>query len=94
MIRFLFTLIIVGVLVFLGATVKLGKRTFFGHIQAIWKTEEVQELKKGVEEKAGPTVEKVKRGVKAGVDEYDKESGSGSGSAHRDAGPDAVPATP
>ena len=27
MIRFVFTLLIVGVLVFLGATVKLGKRT-------------------------------------------------------------------
>ena len=36
MIRFAFTLLIVGVLVFLGATVKLGKRTFFGHVSAIW----------------------------------------------------------
>ena len=31
-----------------GSTVKLGKRTFFGHVQAIWGTEEVRDLKDGV----------------------------------------------
>jgi hypothetical protein len=88
MIRFVITLVIVAALVYLGATVKLGKRTFFGHIQAIWKTEEVQDLKKGVEDKAGPTVEKVKRGVKAGIDEADKDP------AALDAGIDARDAAP
>ena len=76
MIRFVFTLFVVGVLVFLGATVKLGKRTFFGHVQAIWKTEEVQELKDGVKEKAGPAVDKVKRGVEKGIEEAKKDEGS------------------
>ena len=86
MIRFVLTLVIIGALAYLAATVKLGKRTFFGHVQAIWKTEEMQELKEGVGEKAGPAVEKVRRGVKAGLDEADKEEGS----AARDGGVDAM----
>ena len=37
-----------------GATVPLGKRTFFGHIKAIWSSDEMGELKEGVKESAGP----------------------------------------
>lgn len=73
MIRFVFTLCIVGVLVFLGATVKLGKRTFFGHVSAIWSTDEAKDMREGVGEKAGPMVDKVKRGVEAGYDEATKD---------------------
>ncbi len=57
--------LIVG-FVYLGATVKLGNKTFFGHVRAIWHTEQVQDLKKGVEDKAGPAVDKLERGAKAG----------------------------
>jgi hypothetical protein len=71
-------------LVWFGATVPLGKRTLFGHVRAIWATEEVQDLKHGVEEKAAPAVDRVKRGVKAGIaaakDEDEGSAGSGSGS--------------
>lgn len=81
MIRFVFTLLIVGVLVFLGATVKLGKRTFFGHIQAIWATEEVQDLKHGVEEKAGPAARELKNKVHEMTADDPTGAGSGSGSA-------------
>ena len=77
MIRFIVFLLIAGVLAYCGATVKLGKRTFFGHVQAIWKTDEVQDLKEGFKEKAGPAVNKVKRGVEKGI-EGDCEDGSGS----------------
>lgn len=73
MIRFVFTLFVVGVLVFFGATVKLGKRTFFGHVAAIWSTEEARDMREGVGEKAGPMVDKVKRGVEAGYDEATKD---------------------
>ena len=66
MIKFLLTLAIVGLFVYVGATVKLGSRTFFGHVRAIWHTEEVQELKDGVKQTAGPAVDRVERGVKAG----------------------------
>jgi len=77
MLRLILTIAIVGLLAYCGATVKLGKRTFFGHVKAIWASEEVHELKEGVEEKAGPTADKLKRGVKAGVEAAE---GSGSGS--------------
>ncbi|HEY4183129.1 MAG TPA: hypothetical protein VGM90_40175 [Kofleriaceae bacterium] len=85
MIKFLIYLALAIVIVWLAVTVPLGKRTLWGHMRAIWATSEVQDLKNGVEEKAGPTVEKVKRGVKAGIDEADKD-----GSAAHDAGMDAL----
>jgi hypothetical protein len=93
MIKLLIFLLIAGALAYCGATVKLGKRTFFGHVQAIWKTDEVQDLKNGVKETAGPAVDKVKRGVKKGIEEARKPDGSGSGSqAGADSSP--APATP
>lgn len=73
MIRFVLTLFVVGALVFFGATVKLGKRTFFGHVAAIWATDEARDMRDGVSEKAGPVVEKVKRGVEAGYEEAPKD---------------------
>ncbi len=89
MIRLILLLAIAAGLAYCGATVKLGKRTFFGHIQAIWKTEQVQDMKDGIKEKAGPAVDKVTRGVKKGIEEATKEEGSaGSGSAA------PAPATP
>jgi hypothetical protein len=81
MIRLIVIIVLAVVLAYCGATVKLGKRTFFGHVQAIWKTDEVQDMKEGFKEKAGPTVDKVKRGVKKGIEEAKKDEGSGSGSA-------------
>lgn len=86
--RFLLTLVIVGVLIFFGATVKLGKRTFFGHVAAIWRTPEARDMRDGVQEKAGPVVDKVERGVKAGVREATRDDGPAA--AHPDAG--TVPA--
>jgi hypothetical protein len=90
MIRFIIFLLIAGALAYCGATVKLGKRTFFGHVQAIWKTEEVQEMKDGIKEKAGPAVDKVKRGVEKGIEEAKKDE-TGSGSAGSGS---AAPVTP
>ncbi|MBS1119988.1 MAG: hypothetical protein H6Q90_2216 [Deltaproteobacteria bacterium] len=94
MIKLLIYLALAAGLVWCGSTVKLGKRTFFGHVQAIWKTEEMQELKEGVRETAGPTADKVKRGVEAGLAAATKE-GSGSGSAgSAGSGSATVPASP
>jgi hypothetical protein len=75
MLKLIVTIAIVCGLAYCGATVKLGNKTFFQHIKAIWATEEVKELKDGIEEKAAPTADKVKRGVKAGI-----EAAEGSGS--------------
>ena len=66
MIRLLVLLALAGALAFCGSTVKLGNRTFFGHVRAIIGTEEVQDLKEGVKEKAGPAADRVKKGVEAG----------------------------
>jgi hypothetical protein len=79
-IRLLVFLALAGVLTYCGATVKLGNRTFFGHVRAIWGTEEVQDLKHGVEDKAGPAVKRVKKGVEAAMKD-DEKSAAGSGSA-------------
>lgn len=98
MIRSLFTLVVVAVLVLLGATVPLGKRTFFGHVSAIWRTQEAKDMREGVGEKAGPVVDKIERGVKAGVREATKDdkpgSGSGSGSGARAGSGSAAPTRP
>jgi len=82
MIRWLFILGICGVLAFCGATVPLGKRTFFGHVRAIWSSDEMSDLKDGVKESAGPATDKAKKFVEGGIDAVKKDgSGSGSGSA-------------
>ena len=81
--KLILTLAIIVGLAYCGATVKLGKRTFFGHVKAIWATEEVQDLKTGVEEKVAPAADKLKRGVNAGVKEVeDGSSGSQTAPAH------------
>jgi len=60
-------LVVILVIAYLGSTVKLGKRTLFGHIQAIWASPEANDLKEGVKETAGPAVDKIKRGAEAGI---------------------------
>jgi hypothetical protein len=59
---------------------QLGKRTLVGHVRAIWHTEEVRDLKDGVREKTGPAVDRLERGVKAGVHAASRER-AGDGSA-------------
>ena len=82
MIRLIVFLVLAAGFVWFGSSVQIGKRTLFGHVRAIWATEEVQDLKHGVEEKAGPAVDRVKRGVKAGIAAASGDgSAAGSGSA-------------
>jgi hypothetical protein len=69
MLRFLFYVAIAIGLVYFATNVQLGKRTLVGHVRAIWHTEQVQDLKEGVKDKAGPAVERLERGVKAGYHE-------------------------
>ena len=93
MLRFLIFLAIAGGLAFCGATVKLGNRTFIGHVRAIWATDEAKDMRKGIEEKAGPVVDKLKRGAKAGWSEATKDgSGSGAGSGSNAGSGSSVPA--
>lgn len=85
MIRLLVWLAILAALAYAAFTIPLGRKTFAQHVRSIWHTEEVQDLKEGVKETAGPAVHRVERGVKAG---YEAMTGSnpdgsaaGSGSA-------------
>jgi hypothetical protein len=89
-IRLLVWLVIAAALVWCGATVKLGKRTFFGHVSAIWSTPEAQDMKQGIQEKAGPLVDKVERGVKAGYHEATRSDGGGASSGSGVPTPTAV----
>ena len=86
MLRWLVILVLAGLLAYLGSTVKLGKRTFFGHVRAIWHTEQAQDLKHGVEDTARPAVQRLEHGVKAGYEAMQHYDGGspetrGSGSA-------------
>ena len=84
MLRFLVYLAIAIGIAYFATTVPLGKRTLVGHIRAIWHTEQVQDLKEGVKEKAGPAVDRLERGVREGYKAAtdDKPSAKGSAEAH------------
>ena len=69
MLRFLVYLAIAIAIAYFASTVQLGKHTLVGHIRAIWHTEQVQDLKEGVKEKAAPAVDRLERGAKAGYRE-------------------------
>ena len=95
MIRFLVYLALAVGFIYVGSTVPLGKRTFFGHVKAIWATDEAKELKDGVKEKAGPAADRVKRGIEKGYEAATEDApGSGSGSAARKRARESAPASP
>jgi len=50
-----------------GMTVKLGDRTFFQHVRAIWGTKETQQLRRGTKQKVGGLVEDATDHVIKGV---------------------------
>jgi hypothetical protein len=95
MLRLLVYLAIAVGIAYCGATVPLGERTFFGHVKAIWATDEAQKLKSGVKDKAGPAADRVKRGIEKGI-EAATEDETGSGSAERKPAPTptSAPASP
>ncbi len=69
MIRSLISMAMLGVFLVVGFTVPLGQRTLFGHIRNIWASDAAQELVEGVKESSEPLVDRVKRGVEAGLSE-------------------------
>jgi hypothetical protein len=84
-IRFVLLMLVALFVAWCSTTVNLGDYTFAGHVKRIWQSEETQDLKEGVKEKATsestkelvddikdktePVVDRVKRGVEAGVNE-------------------------
>ena len=79
MIRSLVSLVLAIILIYVGTTIGCGsagrttsgwpyggsegKLTFVGHIRAIWHSDEVQDLKKGVQDETGPAVKKVEHEI-------------------------------
>ena len=77
MIRSLISLVIAVILIYVATTVGCGsartetgwpygnggKLTFAGQVRAIWHTEEVQDLKHGIETETGPAVKKVEHEI-------------------------------
>jgi hypothetical protein len=92
-IKLIFYLAIIVGLAICGSTVKLGKRTFFGHVRAIWHSEEVQDLKEGVEDKAGPLIKDGKRVLHRATEDDPEPAGSAKGSAAPHA-PAVAPSSP
>jgi hypothetical protein len=68
--RLLKFVVIVGLLgagIYYGMTVKLGERTFFEHVRAIWDTKETKELRRGTKQKVGGLVDDATDKVVKGV---------------------------
>lgn len=67
----LFRLIVVlgglAAMTWFALTVRLGDRTLFEHVQAIWKTHESQDLVRGTKEKVGDLVGRATDEVAKGV---------------------------
>ena len=69
LLKFVLGLAIVAAVLWFGMSVRLGKHTLFGHFEAIFKSDETKDLVDGTRESIDPAVERVKRSVKAGMDE-------------------------
>ena len=67
LIRSILSLAFLGLFLLVGITVPVGERTLFGHVANIWESDEAQELVEGVKDSSGPLVDRVKRGVEAGL---------------------------
>jgi hypothetical protein len=84
---------LLGAGVYYGMTVKLGERTFFEHVRAIWDTKETQELRRGTTQKVGGLVDeatdKVVKGVSKNAPGKVLMRGDGMG-----ADPETIPAEP
>jgi hypothetical protein len=60
---------LIGAGVYYGTTAKLGDRTFYQHLRAIWETKETKELRRGTKETVGGLVDDATDKVVKGVAE-------------------------
>jgi hypothetical protein len=83
---------LLGAGTYYGMTAKLGDRTFFQHVRAIWETQETKELRRGAKQKVSGLVDEATDGVVKGVarNAPGKVSMRGEGTA----GETAVPSQP
>jgi hypothetical protein len=60
LVRFLISLLMFLAFIWFAVTVPLGKRTLWGHAQAIFRTQEAKDLADGTKEEAEKVARKVK----------------------------------
>jgi hypothetical protein len=61
LVRFLISLVMLAAFVWFAVTVPLGKRTLWGHVHAIFATQEAKDLAEGTKEEAEKVARKVKQ---------------------------------
>lgn len=61
LVRFLFSCVMLAAFIWFAVTVPLGKRTLWGHVHAIFATQEARDLADGTEEEAKKVAQKVKQ---------------------------------
>jgi len=59
LVRFIFSLVMLLAFVWFAVTVPLGKRTLWGHVHAIFATQEAKDLAEGTKEEAEKMARKV-----------------------------------
>ena len=60
LVRFLISLVMLAAFVWFAVTVPLGKRTLWGHVHAIFATQEAKDFAEGTKEEAEKVARKVK----------------------------------
>ena len=61
LVRFVISVVMLFAFVWFAVTVPLGKRTLWGHLHAIFATQEAQDLAEGTKEEAEKVARKVKQ---------------------------------
>jgi hypothetical protein len=61
LVRFVISLVMLAAFVWFAVTVPLGKRTLWGHVHAIFGTQEAKDLADGTKEEAEKVARKVKQ---------------------------------
>ena len=60
LVRFLMSLVMLAAFIWFAVTVPIGKRTLWGHVHAIFGTQEAKDLADGTKEEAEKVARKVK----------------------------------
>jgi hypothetical protein len=66
--RLLFTLLVLVALFWFATSVNLGKRTLYGHLRAIFATQEAKDLAEGAKDEAKKIAERMRREEHGAVD--------------------------
>jgi hypothetical protein len=85
LVRFLFSLAVFAVMLWFATTIPLGKRTLWGHLHAIFATQEAKDLAEGTKEEARKMADRVREELNRDGGDDDKHE------AHKRAAPPLDP---